>query len=260
MRTCLDDPLIGTAVAIALLPIALPVFGLEYAYNRITGQDKVKEKAEKEDRLKREIAWKKEGEQIAASQKAEREIEYREYVRRIRLPEYLATMDWRGFEDLCCELFKRLGYEVRETPRSGDHGADALLWKDGEHTILQAKRFKNNVSEPIVRDLYGVMCDAGATTKGIVVTTGKVSGPARKWIGSKNIRIIELSEFADLVRDFFHENDIVPDGFVSEKPRTKYCPQCHCLLVKRKSRYGRFMGCSGWPKCKYTLNIRKGPL
>ena len=32
------------------------------------------------------------------------------------------------------------------------------------------------------------------------------------------------------------------------------CPQCGGQLVERQGRYGRFWGCSNYPKCKFTLN------
>ncbi|MEY8427237.1 topoisomerase DNA-binding C4 zinc finger domain-containing protein [Lachnospiraceae bacterium 46-15] len=35
------------------------------------------------------------------------------------------------------------------------------------------------------------------------------------------------------------------------------CPQCGGSLVKRNGRYGEFYGCSNYPKCKYTLKIKK---
>lgn len=35
------------------------------------------------------------------------------------------------------------------------------------------------------------------------------------------------------------------------------CPKCGGSLVKRNGRYGEFYGCSNYPKCKYTLNIKK---
>lgn len=34
-------------------------------------------------------------------------------------------------------------------------------------------------------------------------------------------------------------------------PTGEFCPECGKELVKRKSRYGEFVGCSGYPKCKY---------
>lgn len=32
----------------------------------------------------------------------------------------------------------------------------------------------------------------------------------------------------------------------------KVCPRCKSELVKRNSQYGEFLGCSSYPKCKYT--------
>ena len=34
-------------------------------------------------------------------------------------------------------------------------------------------------------------------------------------------------------------------------PMGEFCPECGKELLKRKSRYGEFVGCSGYPKCKY---------
>lgn len=34
-------------------------------------------------------------------------------------------------------------------------------------------------------------------------------------------------------------------------PTGENCPECGKELVKRKSRFGEFVGCSGYPKCKY---------
>ena len=33
------------------------------------------------------------------------------------------------------------------------------------------------------------------------------------------------------------------------------CPQCGGSLIKRNGKYGEFLGCSNYPKCKYTKNI-----
>ena len=40
----------------------------------------------------------------------------------------------------------------------------------------------------------------------------------------------------------------------------KECPKCKKKLVLRKSIYGEFLGCSGFPKCRYTEKIKDGPL
>ena len=34
------------------------------------------------------------------------------------------------------------------------------------------------------------------------------------------------------------------------------CPKCGSQLVLRKGQYGKFYGCSNYPNCRYTLNIK----
>lgn len=40
-------------------------------------------------------------------------------------------------------------------------------------------------------------------------------------------------------------------------PTGEKCPQCGEELVKRKGRYGEFISCGSFPKCKYTKNLGK---
>ncbi len=34
------------------------------------------------------------------------------------------------------------------------------------------------------------------------------------------------------------------------------CPKCGGLLVQRQGKYGDFLGCSNYPKCRYTTNVK----
>ena len=34
------------------------------------------------------------------------------------------------------------------------------------------------------------------------------------------------------------------------------CPQCGSQLVIRNGKFGRFIACSGWPRCKYTDKLK----
>lgn len=40
-------------------------------------------------------------------------------------------------------------------------------------------------------------------------------------------------------------------------PTGENCPECGKELVKRKGRYGEFIACSGFPKCRYSKNLAK---
>jgi restriction endonuclease Mrr len=116
---------------------------------------------------------------------------YSEWVKRIRLPEYLKKIHPEEFEKLICQLYTHLGYEVQHTKYTGDSGIDAFLRKDGHLTILQCKRVKGSVGQPVLRDLYGTMRAEDASS-GLIVTTGKISKQAQEWVKDKPIEIIEL--------------------------------------------------------------------
>jgi DNA topoisomerase-1 len=48
-----------------------------------------------------------------------------------------------------------------------------------------------------------------------------------------------------------------PDTAINEKIDKK-CPKCGSELLLRKSVYGKFIGCSGYPKCRYTEKLNSG--
>jgi DNA topoisomerase-1 len=35
------------------------------------------------------------------------------------------------------------------------------------------------------------------------------------------------------------------------------CPECGKDLIKRRGRYGEFVGCSGFPRCRYTRSLEE---
>ena len=38
-----------------------------------------------------------------------------------------------------------------------------------------------------------------------------------------------------------------------------FCPECGKKLLKRSGRYGEFIGCSGFPKCRFTCSVEELP-
>jgi hypothetical protein len=45
--------------------------------------------------------------------------------------------------------------------------------------------------------------------------------------------------------------------FLSQVQETPQCPTCGAIMRKRSGRYGEFWGCSRYPKCRHTINIRQ---
>jgi len=44
-------------------------------------------------------------------------------------------------------------------------------------------------------------------------------------------------------------------AFILEKSYGK-CPNCNSKLIKRNGKYGVFVGCSKYPRCKYTRDLK----
>ncbi len=62
----------------------------------------------------------------------------------------------------------------------------------------------------------------------------------------------------DFYDPFIKEIDEGKKNIKSQKvaiPTGEKCPKCGEELLKRKGRYGEFIACSGFPKCKYTQNV-----
>ncbi|SMC08503.1 type I DNA topoisomerase [Nitratiruptor tergarcus] len=79
----------------------------------------------------------------------------------------------------------------------------------------------------------------------------------------------ELDEIANAKKDWQKVLKEFYDPFISliekgkkeiksqkiAEPIGRSCPECGAELVKRKGRYGEFIACSAFPKCKYTEQI-----
>ncbi len=49
--------------------------------------------------------------------------------------------------------------------------------------------------------------------------------------------------------------EIMGKEFEERKQSLRICPKCGNLLLKRKGKYGDFLGCSDYPECRYTENL-----
>ena len=84
----------------------------------------------------------------------------------------------------------------------------------------------------------------------------------------KHHKLTDVAEHYEISTDGAHRalndckmNRLVYEGLCADmktgsfkKPRE--CPKCGQYLVKRSGKYGAFLGCSGYPDCKYTENLK----
>ena len=97
-------------------------------------------------------------------------------------------------------IFRRRGFQTRNTPDVKDGGVDIELRdRYNQKAIVQCKRYRNVVGEETVRDLYGTMLHAEAV-HAYLVTTARISDPARKWAADKHIEMIDGERLVALGR------------------------------------------------------------
>lgn len=84
------------------------------------------------------------------------------------------------FEKVIGDLFKKMNYDVRRTPVSGDYGADIIVKKDYITIVVQCKKYdvNNKVGAPEVQRTLGSMHRYNAS-KAILVTTSEFTKQAR---------------------------------------------------------------------------------
>ena len=123
-------------------------------------------------------------------------------------PQSLRDFPLDQFQSLLAGAYGRLGYDNVDDPQGGGAGGvDIRLYKDGRLTLVQAKYWRDDISEPMVSALFDVMA-AEKAAAGIVVTTAAVSPEARRFAQGKPITLIDGPALQELVEQ--HPGDPVP--------------------------------------------------
>jgi restriction system protein len=105
------------------------------------------------------------------------------------------------FEELVAEFFRRHGFKAQRVGAQGDHGVDLVIETPHKaRWIVQCKRWKGQVGEPVIRDFYGAMMSESAS-KGFVVTTGTFSQAALAWAEGKPIELLDGEQLVKMVKE-----------------------------------------------------------
>lgn len=128
-----------------------------------------------------------------------------------QLREFLQTMDPFQFEHLVARLYEAMGYDnVELTPYLQDQGvdikADIVFGISSVHEVVQVKRQKGGIGQPIVSMLRGAMPLFDAI-RGSIVTTGSFSKKAKEIAVVRNAPPISLIDGERLL-DLLIEHDI----------------------------------------------------
>ena len=105
-----------------------------------------------------------------------------------------------NFEKILAEMYEQMGYEVEITKGSGDQGADLILVKDGEKTVVQAKYSKSKVSSDAVREAIAAKRYYDADY-GTVITNSSFQPNARELAEKDQIEMIDGEKLIAMMLD-----------------------------------------------------------
>jgi hypothetical protein len=116
------------------------------------------------------------------------------------------------FERLVAETYRDQGHQVDIVGQTGDHGIDLVVHtRKGETWLVQCKKYRGKVGEPIIRDFYGAIRAANADA-GAVITTGTITGAARLWAEGKPIFLYDGEEFMQVIQTTHIRKSLPPEA------------------------------------------------
>jgi hypothetical protein len=130
--------------------------------------------------------------------------------------EQMRALTPEDFEMLVAQTYQAQGHRVDIVGSTGDHGIDLVVHtRRGETWLVQCKKYRGKVGEPIIRDFYGALRAAEADA-GAVVTTGTITEQARLWAEGKPLHLYDGEEFLKIMQTTNLKRDLPPE--VRKKP------------------------------------------
>jgi restriction system protein len=169
--------------------------------------------------------------------------------------EKIRRLDWRGFEALVGDVYRKQGYSVVERGgKQADGGVDLELHRGSETILVQCKHWTHRqVPVQRVRELLGVV-SAAAADRGILISTSGFTSEAQAFAAGQPIELLDGRAFATLTRSANNQSIEREPSLIADA-QAPNCPQCGCQMVQRTARRGpnagsSFWGCPAYPRCR----------
>ena len=174
--------------------------------------------------------------------------------------EFLQSLEWKIFEELCAELFNKIGYQAKLSGKGADKGIDIYLSKHNKKfAIVQCKAWKSKkVGVKEVRELFGVMV-AESYQQCIFITSGSYTNNAIEFAQKQTITLISGTELLRLITKLSkYKQQVIFDKITQGDYTTPSCPSCDIKMMERVAKQGahigrKFWGCPSYPKCRHTF-------
>ncbi len=109
-------------------------------------------------------------------------------------------MSGAEFEDFAALLYGRLGYEVAQTPRQGDRGADLVLTGDQGREVVQLKRSGRVVGVQAVQEVVASRAWYQAD-RAVVLTNSTFTAAARELAAANQVELLDRADLERLLAD-----------------------------------------------------------
>ena len=175
--------------------------------------------------------------------------------------EVLDRIEWKGFEDLCCEFYRVKGIRAETTRLGADGGVDIRLFQNDANpknctAVVQCKAWNQAVGVKSVRELRGVMAHEKVEKAFFMVPNGFTDG-AKAFAAENRITLLDGRLFLAMLERLPETQRKTLLAFATAGDwTTPTCPACGLKMTAREGKRGRFWGCVSYPRCRGVLQMR----
>jgi len=151
--------------------------------------------------------------------------------------EFLRSMDWKLFEDLCAEVLKASGHQAETTGSGPDRCIDIRM-----RIPVQCKRQKTPIKVKQVREFLGAVMPQGFK-RGVFITSGVFLPQVIDEYGANpDVRLIDGEQFLEGVAELGEPTArLLLDSVVEEYANdwtVPTCPACNIKMIWREPKPG----------------------
>lgn len=111
------------------------------------------------------------------------------------------AMDGFQFEDFLVEIFQTIGYDVKETQRTADQGADLFVSRFGKNMVIQAKNYTGSVGNSAVQQAISAKAFYGCD-EAMVVTNSYFTKSAKELASTAAVRLVDRESLQTYLDDY----------------------------------------------------------
>ena len=111
------------------------------------------------------------------------------------------------FEEFCADLYRKMNYTVKVTPKVNDGGYDLILHKNNEKSIVECKCYalRHSIGRPLIQKLVGANQQAQADRM-IFITTSYFTDEAVEYAKEVSVELINGENLMKCIKDVYKDD------------------------------------------------------